>query len=335
MHSARIQKNILVTGGAGFIGSHLCEALLTQGHTVTCLDNFATGKYNNLSHLSDLRIIEGDANQAESYATLAHEKFDVVYHYAATVGVKRTEENPNQVLDDVSGFRILADLARRGWVKQIIFASSSEVYGQPLALPEKEEDGIYGWSPYTVVKLYGEQILRALWEKEGIPTVSLRFFNVYGPRQIGNGYGFVTATFMRQALQGIRPTVYGDGGQTRDFVYVADNVQAAVAAMSEPRAFGRAINVGTGVETNIRQLAELVIEAAQATSLTPEHVAARPVEIHRRCADVTKLLELVGVACTTPLAQGLFETAAWYKAMTEQSEKAVLIPQPATEYVPV
>ncbi len=301
--------HILVTGGAGFIGSHLCEALLRAGHNVTCLDNFSTGRRENIANLTDLNIIEADVNEEATWKTLSGRSFDVIFYYAALVGVKRTEENPLAVLKDTQGLYYLTQFAKKEKVRKIIFSSSSEVYGQTAVIPTPELEGNKAWSPYTTVKLYGEHLLHSLWKHDGIPTVCLRFFNVYGPRQNGSDYGFVVGKFIEQATAGEAPTVFGDGQQTRDFVYIDDNIQAALVAMDSTAANGQIINIGTGRETTVSDLAYAVIEAAgRRGKISPVNLPARQIEISRRCAATDKMTDLLGVECKTGLAPGLEQT---------------------------
>ena len=304
-------KRALVTGGAGFIGSHMCALLVEKGYQVTCLDNFSTGTKANVAGLKGIQVVEGDANDWLVMKQLRETKFHVAFHYAAQVGVQRTEEAPLGVLNDVLGMRHLARLAKEGVIGKIVFASSSEVYGNPQRLPEDEEDGIIGWTPYTAVKLYGEHVFVSLWQEHKIPTVSLRFFNVYGPRQIGTAYGFVVSIFINQALAGKELTIYGDGGQTRDFVHVADNVRMTLAAAESERSFGQVINVGSGQEASILDLAVLVnsvagIKKEGALKFLP----ARAREVGRRCASTKKMMELVGVSSDIGLAEGVKKTIA-------------------------
>lgn len=307
---------ILVTGGAGFIGSHVCEALLARGEKVTCLDNFVTGFRNNIAHLENLTVMEMDINDPLTLSALQTKSYDAIFHYAATVGVRRTEENPQAVLNDIHGICHVAELAQRGQVGKVIFASSSEVYGEPARVPEEESAGVMGWSPYATVKLYGEYLYASLWQSHKIPTVSLRFFNVYGPRQRGNSYGFVTARFVEQVMSGIAPTVFGDGTQTRDFVYVADNIHAALAALDRSEANGEVINVGSGRETTIADLATTIIAAApQHPALTPAFLSQRIIEIHRRCAATIKMQALLHVTCDVALREGIQETLKLYEPM--------------------
>lgn len=323
-------KKVLVTGGAGFIGSHMCEALLGKDWEVTCLDDFRTGAWENIKHLAGLQVIEGNANDGEVMKKVGESEFDVVYHYAATVGVRRTEENPSAVLEDVLGMRHVAELAKVGRFQKVIFASSSEVYGEPKSLPEKEEEGVIGWSPYTAVKLYGEHLFSSLWREYKIPTVSLRFFNVYGQRQIGSAYGFVTARFVEQVLAGKEPTVFGDGKQTRDFVYIGDNIRAGIAASEREEAWGEVINVGSGVETEIRKLAQVIVEkGSNGAAGGPLYLPARKVDVRRRCAAVKKMQALLGVACDLPLEKGIDLTLAMKEERIELPKKLELAAQEA------
>lgn len=299
-------KDVLVTGGAGFIGSHLCEQLIHLGYNVTCIDNLSTGRLDNIAHLPSLRFIESDVNDNSVFRQLRREKFDALFHYAAVVGVRRTEENPHLVLADSHGLQNIAEFARQGNAKKIIFASSSEVYGDSGQQPLHEDYGYNACTPYSAVKIYGEHLFRSLWIDKAIPTVSLRFFNVYGPRQIGNAYGFVIAKFIRQVLAGKPPTIFGDGEQTRDFVYIQDNIAAAIKAMDQSQVYGLALNIGTGSEVSIIDLARAIIEAAgQSGQLEPVFKKERTYEIYRRCADVTRMNILLDFTCGTKLQQGL------------------------------
>lgn len=325
---AHRKRKVLVTGGAGFIGSHLCEELLARGDEVTCLDNFSTGRRGNIEHLSSLRVIEANANSEAVWRKLLSEKFDILFHYAATVGVRRTEEEPMAVLADALGIWHTADFIRQGGARQAVFASSSEVYSQARQFPSSESLPVFGFSPYSTVKIYGEHVYRSLWQKYRVPTLSLRFFNVYGPRQAGNGYGFVVAKFLRQALTGQDLTVYGTGRQTRDFVYINDNIKVALAAAGSLRARGQVMNIGTGKETSVMDLAKIIIsESGRQNLVRPVLVAGRPQEIRRRCADTRLMKRLAGVSCTTPLALGIKKIWQWY-ALEAAEKQAAEIAQP-------
>lgn len=314
------KRHILVTGGAGFIGSHLSRALAQRGYYVTCIDNLSTGHLENIASIPSIRFIEADANRPSVWRKLTKEKFEAVFHYAATVGVKRTEEHPMKVLDDAWGLRYVTDFVAKQNVPKLVFASSSEVYGDPRRLPEREEDGTVAWSPYTAVKLFGEHLLTALASKHHIVTVSLRFFNVYGPRQTGNDYGFVVAKFIGQALRGEPITVYGDGEQTRDFVFIDDNIATALAVLKRSFTGGFAMNVGTGRETSILRLARTInrlIHPLDRDAIV--FLKARPHDVRRRRADTKQMKRLLTTGCSTPLAMGLQSTIQWF---TEQQAEA-------------
>ncbi len=325
-------KRVLVTGGAGFIGSHLCEALIAAGYHVTCLDNYSTGSWDNIKHLTDLKVIEGDVNQRDFFALLPREPFDLVFHYAATVGVRRTENQPELVLADVCGIRHVAELALQGRARKIIFASSSEVYGEPRHLPVEENDGVIGWTPYSTVKLYGEHLFAALWQTHGIPTISLRFFNVYGPRQRSNSYGFVVAQFILQALTGQPLTIYGDGSQTRDFVYIDDNIRAALLA-AQANLTGQIINIGFGREIAIADLAKLILSLTGRTEQSDlNFLPARKVEIMRRLADTKRLAATLGITNTVSLEQGLRQTIAAFASELTPAIPAIIQPTSQIEF---
>ncbi|MDP3767493.1 MAG: NAD-dependent epimerase/dehydratase family protein [Dehalococcoidia bacterium] len=307
---------VLVTGGAGFIGSHLCEALLARGDRVVCLDNFSTGKRENLSAHSGLGVVEGDVRDGTLVRRIMGTGVDLIFHYAATVGVRRTAEAARQTLQDAEAARVVADAALAAGKPKIVFASSSEVYGEPVEIPEVESGHTNAKIPYAVSKLYCEALFRAYWEETGLPAVSLRFFNVYGPRQESSDYGFVVGIFIRQVLQGAAPTVYGDGSQTRDFVYVSDNVAAALAAAETPQANGLVINVGTGRPTTLVHLAEDIIRlAGREGDLQPSFIPQpdRP-DIRHRFPDVALLHRLLKVRAQVRLEEGLRRTIDWYRS---------------------
>lgn len=305
------QKSALITGGAGFIGSHLCEGLLAAGHQVTCADNFSTGIPENLPKHPNLTVLRCDVNSPD-LTKLFSQRFDWVFHYAATVGVKRTLEHPVQVMHDLEGIRQIMELSRKHGVEKVLFASSSEVYGEPLELPEREDGPTNAKLPYAVVKLAGEKYLEAYHQEFGMRTTALRLFNVYGPRQIDTAYGFVVGIFLNQALSNQPITIFGDGSQTRDFVYVKDNVAATLQAMESKKADGQAINLGTGAHITIQKLAEEVLKVTGSTSKIAK-LPARPHDILQRYPNTEKFQRLVGYRFQHTLADGLRETAGWMR----------------------
>ncbi|MBI2099193.1 SDR family NAD(P)-dependent oxidoreductase [Candidatus Uhrbacteria bacterium] len=308
-------KISLVTGGAGFIGSHLCERLLKMGSAVVCFDNLSTGRESNIEHLKtngNFYFIKGDANnKTELAAAFSQFKIDFVFHYAAIVGVKRTLESPLEVMADIAGINNILECSERAGVKKIVFSSSSEVYGNPLELPEREDGAVNAKMPYAVVKLAGENLLRAYWEKRKLPTVALRFFNVYGPRQEGSEYGFVVGVFINQVLEGKSPTIFGDGTQTRDFVFVDDNVEAAICALTRDEANGQVINIGTGRPTTVLELAEKIISIS-GKSIKPEFLPPRKIEVWHRWPQISKMRQCLDFTPRVGLEEGLKKTYEAY-----------------------
>ncbi len=305
----------LVTGGAGFIGSHLCEALLKAGHKVVCAD--INDKSPNLPELlkNDYFAFEKiNVNDHEQIKSLfSNEKYDYVFHYAAIVGVKKTEEKPELVMNDCHGIENILQLSCRTGVKKVVFASSSEVYGNSVQSVQEEDGPVNAKTPYSVTKLWGEQLLKTYYQKYGMPTTSLRFFNVYGPRQDSSDYGFVVGIFIKQALNNEHLTIYGNGMQTRDFVYIDDNIEAALKVINMPATNGEIINIGTGCPTTIRNLAKLVAKLAGSNS-EPKFLEARKHDIKHRCPDVSKMIDLIKYTPETSLEDGLKKTIEWYKA---------------------
>ena len=309
-------KAVLLTGGAGFIGSHLTEGLLDLGARVIVVDNFSTGRKENLKEVLNnkkLKIIKSDVNNFRTLKKIfENHKPDFVFHYAALVGVKHLEETPLKILDDIEGIKNVLNLSLKYKVKKLVFASSSEAYGEPLSLPEKE-DGVHNpRDVYAFVKLIGENLIQIYYEKYGLAGCALRLFNVYGPRQISSPYGFVVSIFIQQVLKGQGPIIFGDGLQTRDFIYVKDNVEAAIRALLNKKTAGEVINVGVGRQTTILDLAERIIRLS-GKKLKPKFVSQRKIDIRYRCPDVVKMKKLLRFTPCYSLDEGLRETYQWFK----------------------
>lgn len=316
----------LVTGGAGFIGSHLVDALLDRGDQVRVIDALTTGRLENLAHRSDhpgLGLIEAsilDGQLLDRDLAWA----DVAFHLAAVVGMPGVLRDPiGAARVNLSGTeRMLEGAAAHGC--RVVLASSSEVYGQPTRIPLREDQGcLLGpsgtrrWS-YAAAKLMGEHLALAYADR-GLPVTALRYFNCYGPRQQGDGHGYaVVARFMAQALRRQPLTVHGDGRQTRSFTYVADTVAATLLAAERTEAVGQVINVGRSEEIAIADLARLVVEVTGSTS-SLRHVPYREVfgdgheDIRRRVPDPEKARRVLEFAAQVPLDDGLSRTVAWWK----------------------
>src|SRR6188508_2775957 len=256
---------VLITGGAGFIGSHLSEALLAAGHRVHVLDNLSTGSIDNIAHLKGQVGFTYDIDSVDNEPLLAEliDRADIVFHFAAAVGVKLIVEQPVHTIEtNVHGTEVVLKHANKK-KKLVVIASTSEVYGKSTDVPFREgADLVLGatvkhrWA-YACSKLIDEFLALAYWKEKKLPIVIVRLFNTVGPRQTGQ-YGMVLPTFVRQALSGQPITVFGDGTQTRSFTYVADVVDALVKLAQEPRAIGEVFNIGNTEEVTIADLAERV-----------------------------------------------------------------------------
>ncbi|HEX2342742.1 MAG TPA: GDP-mannose 4,6-dehydratase [Vicinamibacterales bacterium] len=303
----------LITGGAGFIGSHLAEALLARGHQVLVLDDLSTGRMENIQHLVGRPdfdyLIETVTNEA--LVGWLVEKSDVVFHLAAAVGVKLVVDAPIHTIEtNVNGTETVLRHASRH-EKPVLVASTSEVYGKGTMLPFREDADLVLGPPakhrwgYAASKLLDEFMAIAYWKERGLPVVVVRLFNTVGPRQ-SSRYGMVIPNFVRQALSGQPLTVHGDGSQTRSFTSVRDVVWAMMALMDEPRAIGEVFNIGNGTETTIRDLAcrvKAMTRSSSAISFVPYHEAFdRSFEdMPRRVPDISKIRRTIGFEPTVHL----------------------------------
>jgi UDP-glucose 4-epimerase len=300
----------LITGGAGFIGSSIAEALLTSGESVRILDDFSSGRRENLEGLPGRwELVEGTIVDPAIVAR-AILGVDVVFHQAAIPSVARSVENPQAtVLAGVQGTAVVLDVARHAGVRRVIFAASSAAYGDTPTLPKVETMTPIPLSPYATSKLAGEHLLRVFAQLYGLETVSLRYFNVFGARQDPKSeYAAVIPKFITAALRGQRPVVFGDGGQTRDFCHIDNAVRANLLAAGSPRKLGgEVVNIACGERTSLNQLLKYIDELA-GTSLAPEYRAARAGDVRDSLADVSAARELLGYEPAVGVREGLKRT---------------------------
>ncbi|MFQ5977047.1 MAG: NAD-dependent epimerase/dehydratase family protein [Candidatus Heimdallarchaeota archaeon] len=311
----------LVTGGAGFIGTHLCRRLLKENQLVICLDNLSSGSERNIEGMVDdenFLFFKGDTKDETILQQIFSDySIEAVYHLAAIVGVKKTLENPLDVLEDVLGIRNLLRYSQKHGTDKFVYTSSSEVYGEPPEIPEKEEGLINPHTPYSAVKLLGEKYCEAYYEEFGLETTSLRLFNVYGPQQDSSPYGFVVGIFIEQVLDGKNLTIFGDGTQTRDFVFVEDTIEAIFLSSKTSKAAGKVINIGTGRPVTILDLAENIIRLMKKSDIQMEFRPLRKDEVKHRFPDVSKMKEILNFNPRIGLNEGLQRTIEWYQNKTD------------------
>jgi len=313
----------LVTGGAGFIGSHLVDFLLERGHPVAILDDLSTGRQENIRHAvrnPRCRFIQGTILDAPLVDKLVADS-KLVFHLAAVVGVKNVVSEPRRGIEvNIGGTE---NVLRSAWKHKVrvVLASSSEVYGISRDIPFREDgDRVLGpthvqrWS-YAASKSLDEH-LGFTYAAEGLPVTAVRYFNAYGPRIDESGYGSVIAKFMAQAFKGERLTLYGDGNQTRSFTYITDTVEGTYLAGTHPAAAGEVFNIGSGTETSVRQLA---LEICRQVGCEPvfEYIPFEEVygpsfqDIYRRVPSIERARNLLGFVPIVPLAEGLARTIEW------------------------
>jgi UDP-glucose 4-epimerase len=304
-------SSYLVTGGAGFIGSHLTEELVRRGHRVRVVDSLITGKRANLAHIKDVEFLEGDLADMP-VALRAAAGMEYVLHQAAIPSVPRSVKDPitsNRANVDASLNVLVA--ARDAGVKRVVYAGSSAAYGDTPTLPKREDMLTDPLSPYALQKLVVEQYCQMFTRLYGLETVTTRYFNVFGPRQDpGSPYSGVISLFVTAVLAGRRPIIYGDGGQTRDFTYVANVVDGVLRACEAPKAVGEVINVATGGRISLKELLSTVNRLV-GTHIEPVHEDARVGDVRDSQADITKAKALLGYAPIVPFDEGLAKTLEW------------------------
>ena len=303
----------LITGGAGFIGSHLAEELLRRGDRVRVADSFITGKRENLAHLPGVELVEGDLADL-TIAQRAVQGVDYVLHQAAIPSVPRSVEDPvtsNRANIDASLNVLVA--ARDAKVRRVVYAGSSSAYGNAPRLPKVETMGTAPLSPYALQKLVAEQYCQMFTQLYGLETVTIRYFNVFGPRQDPSSpYSGVISLFIRALVEGRQPTIYGDGEHTRDFTYVANVVDGVLRACEAKNASGEVINVATGGRISLNRLFGALKELT-GSSVEPIYAAERAGDVRDSQADITKARTLLGYQPLVTLEQGLEKTVAWFR----------------------
>ena len=307
-------SHYLVTGGAGFIGSHLTEELRRRGEQVRVADSLITGKRANLAHVQGVELIEGDLADL-AFATRAVQGIDYVLHQAAIPSVPRSVEDPvtsNRANIDATLNVLVA--ARDAGVKRIVYAGSSSAYGNTPTLPKREDMATNPLSPYALQKLVGEQYMQMFTALYGLETVTIRYFNVFGPRQDPSSpYSGVISVFAKALLENKAPTIYGDGEQTRDFTYVANVVDGVLRAVKAPGASGAVINVATGNRISLNRLFH-VMRDLTSSRVDVQYGPVRHGDVKDSLADISKARTLLGYEPTVSFEEGLRHTIEWYKS---------------------
>jgi nucleoside-diphosphate-sugar epimerase len=313
----------LVTGGAGFIGSHLVEELLRRGESVRVADNFSTGKRENLPSGSNVDLVEGDLAE-DAVARRAVDGCEFVLHQAAIPSVPRSVKDPltSHRANVDSTLQVLL-AARDARVKRLVYAGSSSAYGDTAVLPKREDMRPQPLSPYALQKLVGEQYCQLFAKLYGLETVAIRYFNVFGPRQDpGSPYSGVISLFTKALIEGRPPTIHGDGKQTRDFTYVSDVVQGVLLACQANNVSGEVINVAHGGRISLLELVR-ALQLILCQDAQPVFDPPREGDVRDSQADIFKARQLLGFAPSVPFDEGLRRTVAWYRtSMTAAGARA-------------
>ncbi len=312
-----MEKTFLVTGGAGFIGSNLCEMLVREGFRVRVLDNLSTGKEENLRDLiDDIEFIEGDIRDGNT-VDKAMKGVDCVVHLAALGSVSRSVEAPETTHDvNATGTLTVLDSARRNGVRRLVYASSSSVYGDTPVLPKRVDMSPTPQSPYAVSKLTGEYYCRVFYRVYGLETVSLRYFNVYGRRQDpASRYAAVIPRFITSLLEDRAPTIFGDGEQSRDFTFVDDCNQANLKASLSDNCAGRVFNVGYGARVTINELLKKIQKALGKEHIKPIYTEARKGDVRHSLADISGTKEFLSYEPRFNIDAGIEMTVKWFKSV--------------------
>ena len=313
-------SSYLVTGGAGFIGSHLVEELIRRGERVRIVDSFITGKRQNLAHLPKIEVVEGDLGDL-SVAQAATASMDYVLHQAAIPSVPRSVDDPitsNRANIDATLNVLVA--ARDAHVKRVVYAGSSSAYGDTPTLPKREDMATRPLSPYALQKLVGEQYMQMFTALYGLETVTTRYFNVFGPRQDPSSpYSGVISVFASALIENRSPKVYGDGEQTRDFTYVANVVDGVLRACSA-HVSGMVLNVATGSRISLNELFRALRELT-GRHVNPSYAPARAGDVRDSQADISRAKQLLGYEPIVPFDEGLRRTVEWYRTQDAAAKR--------------
>ncbi len=314
--------NYLVTGGAGFIGSHLAEELVRRSHRVRVVDSLITGRRRNLDHIPGVEFIEGDL-AADGVAEQAVRGIDYVLHQAAIPSVPRSVNDPiTSNRANVAATVNILVAARDAGVKRLVYAGSSSAYGNTPTLPKREDMPTNPLSPYALQKLVSEQYCQMFTRLYGFETVTTRYFNVFGPRQDpGSPYSGVISLFSTALLEGRQPVIYGDGEQTRDFTYVANVVDGVLRCCAAPNAAGEVLNVATGGRISLNDLLR-TMNALLGTGLTAIHKEERAGDVRDSQADISKARAILGYEPSVALEEGLRQTLDWCRAERSAAARA-------------
>ncbi len=312
-------ERYLVTGGAGFIGSNIAEELVNRGAAVRVIDNFLTGKKENIdSFLDKIEFIEGDIRDLVTSRKVLKD-VDFVLHQAALPSVPRSISDPLLTNDiNIKGTLNLLLASQEARVQKFIFASSSSVYGDDPRLPKEEEMRPRPLSPYALTKLVGEMYCRIFSQLHGLPTLCLRYFNIFGPRQDSSSqYAAVIPNFINKTLKGDNPIIFGDGQQSRDFTFVSNVVEANILAAKSQDVSGEVINIACGQRTSVNSLAEKIIEILEG-NLKPVHDNPRPGDVKHSFADISKAKKILEYSPGVSFKEGLEKTIRWYQERGEE-----------------
>lgn len=308
---------LLITGGAGFVGSNLTDYMLNKGHEVVILDDFSNGNVNNIRHLlgnRKFKLIKGDIRNYELVRRITTD-VDAVFHLAAKIHVDESIIDPDSVVSvNVEGTHNILKACRENDIEKMIYASSSEVYGSAEYTPMDEKHPMNPASPYAASKAAADRICFSYFNTYNMNVVIVRNFNTFGPRQKSSGYGGVINIFIRRILNDKPPIIYGDGTQTRDYIYIDDVMNAYNLVLEKDDIAGEAINFGTGVDTSIKTIAEKILHfTGKEDKLKPIYVAPRPGEVQQLCADTSKARKLLNFKPKYSFDKGLKEIIKWFE----------------------